>query len=193
MILLDQAKAFDKVAYLKLKRKLQDCHIHLDIIEWSVDFLGEQTQRVAVINDKGVHVLSSPIPVLSRVPQGIVLGPWLFNIYINDTPEILQNLLTLYADDSKLIGAASSSAEAASIQANLDKLDDWVRQWLLEFNSSKCKVLHFGNKNQKNIYTMQNQITGKKRTPSCSYRGKRLGCHSWLPVKVLKSNWKDCS
>ena len=54
MILLDQAKAFDKVAHLRLKRKLQACHIHLDIIEWIVDFLGEQTQRVAVINDKGV-------------------------------------------------------------------------------------------------------------------------------------------
>ena len=99
------------------------------------------------------------IPVLSRVPQGTVLGPSLFNIYINDTPEILQNLLTLYADDSKLIRAVSSWAEAASIQADLDKLDDWARQWLLEFNSGKCKVLHFDNKNQKHIYTMQNQIT----------------------------------
>ena len=115
MILLDQAKAFDKVAHLRLKRKLQACHIHLDIIEWIVDFLGERTQRVAVINDKGVRVLSSPIPVLSVVPQGTVLGPSLFNIYINDAPEMLQNLLTLYADDSKLIGAASSWVEAASI------------------------------------------------------------------------------
>ena len=91
-----------------------------------------------------------------------MLGPSIFNIYINDAPEILQNLLTLYADDSKLIRAASSWAEAASIQANLDKLDDWARQWILEFNSSKCKVLHFGNKNQKHIYIMQNQITGQR-------------------------------
>ncbi|KAK2722450.1 hypothetical protein QYM36_002849 [Artemia franciscana] len=92
------------------------------------------------MNDKGLCVLSSPIPVLSRVPQGTMLELSLFNICINDAPEILQNLLPLYADDSKLIRAASSWAEAASIQANLDKLDVWARQWLLEFNSSKCKV-----------------------------------------------------
>ena len=74
MILLDQAKAFDKVAYLRLKRKLQACYIHLDIIEWIIDFLGEQTQRVAVTNGKGVFVVSSPIPVLSRVPKDPCLG-----------------------------------------------------------------------------------------------------------------------
>ncbi|KAK2719127.1 hypothetical protein QYM36_004828 [Artemia franciscana] len=137
MILLDQAKTFDRVAHLRLKRKLQACRIHLDIFERILDFLGERTQRVAVINDKGVRVISSPIPVLSGVPQGTVLGPSLFNIYINDAPEILQNLLTLHADDSQLMGAASSWAEAASIQADLDKLDDWARQWLLEFNSKE--------------------------------------------------------
>ena len=114
--------------------------IHSDIIEWIVDFLGERTRRVAVTNVKGVRVLSLPTPVLSGIPQRTVLGPSCFSIYINDAPEILQNLLTLSADDSKLIGAASSWAEAASFQANRDKLDDWARQWLLEFNSSKSKV-----------------------------------------------------
>ncbi|XP_065562383.1 uncharacterized protein LOC136028469 [Artemia franciscana] len=168
---LDDMSLPTNIALCLLKRKLQACCIHLDIIEWIVDFLGEQTQRVGVINDKGVCV-SSPIPVFSRVLLGTMLGPSLFNIYINDAPEILQNLLTLYADDSKLIGAASFWAEVASIQTNLNKLDDWARQWLLEFNSSKCKFLHFGNKNQKHIYTMQNQITGQ-REPLVAVTEKR--------------------
>ena len=114
---------------------------------------------------------------LAEIPREPCLGHH-FSTYINDAPEILQNLLTLYADDSKLIGAASSWAEAASIQADLDKLYDWARQWLLEFNSSKCKVLHFGNKNQKHIYTMQNQITGQREPLVAVTEGKRLGCHS---------------
>ena len=81
-----------------------------------------------------------------------MFGPSLFNIYINDATEILQNLLTLYADDSKLIGAASSWVEAASIQADLNKLDDWSRQWYLNLIEVNVKFYILAIK-IKNIFT----------------------------------------
>ena len=99
-----------------------------------------------------VHVgdeLSTCEPVLSGVPQGSVLGPLLFLLFIDDMPVITRNITTLFADDSKLMRNARSPA---TIQSDLHCLSQWADVWLMKFNESKCSALHIGKDNPKNNY-----------------------------------------
>ena len=81
--------------------------------------------------------------VMSGVPQGSVLGPLLFVIYINDLPRVLANKCKLYADDSKI----KSLADVESIQADVLAISEWARTWLMKLNVAKCKVMHLGKNN----------------------------------------------
>ena len=97
------------------------------------------------------NAYSEHAPVTSGIPQGSILGPLLFIIFINDLPESLTNLCKIFADDTKLYG---SSKRRASIQEDLLKLMEWSEIWQLNFNIDKCCALHFGNKNPNNKYYM---------------------------------------
>ena len=96
-ILLDFSKAFDKVNHFKLGLKLTHYGIKGNYLKWIQSFLNNRTQQV-VLNG----TVSDPANVLSGVPQGTVLGPLLFLIYINDMPALLQSILRLFADDAYL-------------------------------------------------------------------------------------------
>ena len=76
---------------------------------------------------------------MSEIPQGSVLGPLLFILFINDLPDCLKSSVKIFADDLKLIANLS---DKTVIDNDLKSLEDWERKWLLEFNSEKCKVLH---------------------------------------------------
>ena len=76
---------------------------------------------------------------MSGIPQGSVLGPLLFILFINDLPDCLESSVKIFADDLKLIANLS---DKTVIDNDLKRLEDWERKWLLEFNSDKCKVLH---------------------------------------------------
>ena len=102
-----------------------------------------------VYSDNGDPIFSEPAPVISGVPQGSILGPTLFSIYINDCEDVLQNPTTLYADDSKLIGIADGT-----LQNDLNSLSLWASTWMMEFNPSKCKVIHMGLHNNQISYFM---------------------------------------
>ena len=78
--------------------------------------------------------------VTSGVPQGSVLGPTLFNLYINELPTLVSSGMKMYADDAKLYGKASGEADSRIMQTDLDILAEWSRKWLLKFNVEKCKV-----------------------------------------------------
>jgi retron-type reverse transcriptase len=99
LVLLDFAKAFDKVSHKKLVQKLEAYGISSILVKWIESFLTGRRQRVLI----GDHS-SEWEEVTSSVPQGSVLGPLLFTIFINDLPERVKNECKLYADDSKLIG-----------------------------------------------------------------------------------------
>ena len=71
------------------------------------------------------------------MPQGTILAPTLFNFYVNNLPTLLSNLVTLYADDSKLVGKAATPSDQQSIQTDLDSLGRWANKWLLTFNIDK--------------------------------------------------------
>ena len=136
-IYLDYAKAFDSVPHDRLIMKLAGYGIDGKLITWIRCFLTDRIQKVSIRGSQ-----SSPVNVTSGVPQGSVLGPLLFILYVNEIPEIVNSKMYMYADDSKLVNESNSHR---TIQQDLDILSDWSKTWLLKFNEQKCKTVHFGN------------------------------------------------
>ena len=97
MFYLDFQKAFDSVPHQRLIYKLSSIGIQGNILKWIKSFLSNRTQQV-VLNGKK----SSSVPVTSGVPQGSVLGPLLFSIFINDLPSIVSSPILMFADDTKI-------------------------------------------------------------------------------------------
>lgn len=95
---------------------------------------------------------SSEKSVLSGIPQGSILGPVLFTIFINDLPECVSTACKIFADDTKLYNTTENNA---LIQQDLGRLQVWSDRWNLYFNVQKCKVMHIGSKNPKYEYSMK--------------------------------------
>ena len=85
---------------------------------------------------------SSEVPMASGVPQGSVLGPLLFLLYINDLPQNIQAQVRLNADDTAVYPTVGSSDDRDTLQADLNALQEWELAWDMEFNPNKCHVLH---------------------------------------------------
>ena len=96
-------------------------------------------------------------PVKSGIPQGSVLGPILFVIFINDMPDTIDSMCQLFADDAKIFRSIRSVNDNGVLQNDLDKLSEWSERWQLPFNTGKCKSLHIGKKNKHRIYEMNGQ------------------------------------
>ena len=116
-------------------------------------FLSNRTQFVS-INEN----CSETIDVTSGVPQGSVLGPSLFIYFINDLPSVCSTMVKIFADDTKAYTSISSLEDCTKLQSTLNSLTDWSAEWLLKFNSEKCKVLHLGKNNTNHEYYMKLQV-----------------------------------
>jgi len=147
IIYLDFRKAFDSVPHERLLRKMSAYGITGNILGWTRSFLTGRVQKVK-IGDAS----SSDASVRSGIPQGSILGPVLFTIYINDLPECVQSSCKVFADDTKIYGKAKNSH---SLQEDIDKMQKWTLMWNLYFNADKCKVLHLGTGNPCFTYTMK--------------------------------------
>jgi len=153
VLYFDLQKAFDKVPHTGLVHKLHKIGIRGNILKWIEDWLSGRKQRVVLNGEK-----SSWIDVTSGVPQGSVLGPILFIIYINDMDVNIVNKFWKFADDSKMLGKVGSEQDIVTLKNNLQKLIDWSDRWQMPFNINKCKVLHMGISNP----LIEYEIKGEK-------------------------------
>jgi len=92
--------------------------------------------------------------VISGIPQGSVLGPILFVIFINDMPEVVHAVIQMFADDTKLYREIRSAQDGDQLQQDLDALEKWSQDWQLKFNADKCKVMHIGEQREPHSYYM---------------------------------------
>uniref|UniRef100_A0A4W3J4I1 Reverse transcriptase domain-containing protein n=1 Tax=Callorhinchus milii TaxID=7868 RepID=A0A4W3J4I1_CALMI len=95
--------------------------------------------------------------VTSGVPQGSVLGPQLFTIYINDLDEDIELKISKFEDDTKLGGRVSSEDDTKRLQRDIDRQGEWARRWQMEYNVGKCEVIHQGSKNRKTDYFLEGE------------------------------------
>ena len=141
VIYLDYRKAFDTVPHTRLLRKLSTYGIGNQVIAWVTSFLSNREMRVLVRGQA-----SDWVSVISGVPQGSVLGPLLFLLYVNDIPDIIKSNIKMFADDTKLWRMIEKQGDSCDLQDDLKRLQEWNRKWQLKFNLDKCTVMHVGHK-----------------------------------------------
>ena len=155
IVFLDFARAFDKVPHSRLMMKVRAHGITGDIAYWIEKWLSNREQRT-VLN--GCH--SSWSKVSSGVPQGSVIGPLLFIIYINDIDYAIDALTVIkkFADDTKICRHVDNTTDRDQLQHQLDNLFHWSREWQMLFNLDKCVVMHLGSSNMGCEYTMCGEV-----------------------------------
>jgi len=154
VVYIDLSKAFDTIVHAKLITKLHSVGVQGSLLCWLINYLSNRNQSTLIDN-----FLSSQTPVLSGVPQGSVLGPLLFNIFINDLPSFIMikhNFtfppLRLFADDIKIYRIVNNLTDALFFQSILDSISMWCSYSQLQINVSKCFILHLGSSNSRFMY-----------------------------------------
>jgi ribonucleases P/MRP protein subunit RPP40 len=153
VVYLDFSKAFDKILHAKLIKKLKAHGITGKVLNWIESWLKERKQRVFICGE-----MSEEEDVTSSVPQGSVLGPPLFTMYINDLDDsaVKIDVIKKFADDTKGAKKIKKEEDAKEFQECLDSLVDWGKKNSMEFNVKKCKIMHCGRNNPGNKYKMNN-------------------------------------
>ena len=146
------------------------------MLDWVRAFLGSRSQRVVIDGEE-----SESIPVTSGVPQGSVLGPIFFLIYINDLPEEVCSQVRLFADDTALYLTLESEDDSSTLQNDLNILSAWETRCVMGFNPSKCQVVHVtgSKKPVKRDYILHGQVL---ESHECEVSwGGISGSLSWNP------------
>ena len=150
ILFLDYSKAFDSVPHRRLLKQVESFGIHGTALAWIGAFLSNRRQQVRANGE-----LSEFKPVLSGVPQGSILGPVLFTLYVNDIPSELESIISMYADDTKIYTAITSESSITALKSDLRKLEAWAQLMQMKFHPAKCKVMHLGKSNPKETYQMK--------------------------------------
>ena len=142
VVFIDFSKAFHLVCHNIPLTKLYKYGVHGDLLNWCRDYLTERQQRVVVKGEA-----SDWLTVTSGVPQGSLLGPLFFIVYINDLGVISQDSsIDLYADDSKMYRVISTQQDLSSFQIDRDKISDWCKMNKMRINAKKCKIMRITKK-----------------------------------------------
>ena len=129
VIIMDFAKAFDKVPHRRLLYKLDYYGIRGSTHKWITSWLSGRSQKVVLDGQA-----SDPVPVLSGVAKGSVLGPVLFLIFINDLPENIRSSVRFFADDCVFYRNIESPMDCHILQDDLNSLAQWETDWQMKFN-----------------------------------------------------------
>ena len=165
VIYLDFRKAFDKVSHPELLLKLWTSGITGNLWLWFKAYLSNRQQCVSIDG-----VPSSFVTVLSGVPQGSILGPLLFLIYINDLPlSITSSRALLYADDTNCLLGINSPLDSQNLQTDLDTVGAWGSEWNMLFNEGKCVHVMFSS-NYESRNPFQYSINGSTITTCDHHR-----------------------
>ena len=133
VILFDISKAFDKVWHRGLLFKLKQSGIDGKLLNWFRNYPTNRSQRVVLPGS-----LSDSCFINAGVPQGSILGPILFLVYINDIVEDINSSINLFADDTSLsLFVHDPVLAATNLQADIHEIENWARKWLVKFNPAK--------------------------------------------------------
>ena len=163
-VALDISKAFDRVWHAGLLHKLKSYGISGQIFGLISSFLSNRRLRV-VLDGKS----SQEYPVNAGVPQGSILGPTLFLLYINDLPDDVICNIAIYADDTTLYSKCDQASDlwqqlelASELESDLQDTVDWGRKWLVDFNAEKTQLVSFDRSKKTSDVKMDGSILEEK-------------------------------
>ena len=147
-VFCDISKAFDRVWHKGLIYKLKRAGINGLLLDWLSDYLTNRKQRVVIPGGRSDWHF-----IRAGVPQGSILGPLLFLLYINDIVTDIQSCVRLFADDTSLYIIVDNPISAAEmINTDLETIHRWAEKWLVKFNPSKSEPLLVSRKNNRNMH-----------------------------------------
>ena len=175
------------VPHERLLVKLGHYGIRNNTQSWIRSFLSERSQRVVVDGE-----ISQPAPVISGVPQGSVLGPILFLIFINDMPECVNAKCRLFADDTIIYQNITNTDDSQNLQNDLNALSTWADQWGMAFNPIKCNTIHISRKRKPSQFTYNLKGQPLETVDAASYLGvqisKDVAWNHHISKMVAKAN-----
>ena len=151
VVYLDYSKAFDTVPHRRLLLQVRSFGIEGLALRWIEAFLSNRRQKV-IANEAE----SGWSDVKSGIPQGSVLGPVLFTLFVNDIPPLLKCFTAMYADDTKLHATVDSDEDQQQLQEDIWRIQDWAKQMQMKFHPDKCKIMYLGKNNPHRDYCLLN-------------------------------------